>query len=81
MMSQRSSSAQQNYMRNSQSYYSSNKAGGTYLPTRNAGTEWVVADANFFVRNGIGKVVLAARHRADEDGDGMRLGELRKVRA
>lgn len=45
-----------------------------YLPACDTRAEWVITDGNLLIHNGIREVVFPSCHRADEDGDGVRLG-------
>lgn len=51
----------------------------THLPASHTGTEWVIADADFFIYIGIRKVVPSSGHGADENGNVMRCREGRKI--
>lgn len=50
-------------------------AATTHLATSDRRAEWEVADTDFLIHDGIGKVIPASRHGSYEDGDGVRLGE------
>lgn len=46
--------------------------GYTYLAAGNAGAQWIIAHADFFVSIRICKVVFSASHGADKDGNRVR---------
>jgi hypothetical protein len=69
-MSHNSSSAQQNYSECTSALSETrHRRSFAYLTTCDGRAERIVADTNFFVHNGVCKVVLATSHSADEDSN------------
>ena len=73
MMSQRSSSAQQNYA--SACQYPAHDAHVTaaHLAARYRRAQWILADRDLLIHNAVRKVILATGHRAYKDRDIVRL--------